>query len=108
VHIFEGLSVPELLEQLQSNHPIDRTDAACALGDRLRAQEIALDESLHAGLLKALADPVPAVRVETAIALSEVQDHRATQILLWAAKRTVTRLDALLALGTMRDPLAVP
>jgi HEAT repeat protein len=97
-----------LLEQLQGSHPKDRTDAACALGDRLRTHEIEFDPQIRLALLKALEDPVPAVRVETAIALSEVQEYLATPILLWAAKRPATRLDALLALGAMRDPSTVP
>lgn len=105
---FDRASVPELVELLRDPGFQRRADAACALGDRLRARELAqLDESAREALHDALEDPVPAVRIEAAIALAEARETRATQVLLDAMQLRSVRLDAIRALGTMHDPTAV-
>ena len=47
------------------------------------------------------------VQLEAAIALAEIQDHRGTPLLIAAIRHKQFRLDALRALGTMNDPVAI-
>jgi HEAT repeat protein len=105
---YDGAPLPVLRELLGSDDPRQRADAACTLGDRLRTHEIAaLERELHERLAALLADAVPMVRFEAAIALAEARDARATPILLGGLSSRVLRLDAIRALGTAGDRAAV-
>ena len=54
-----------------------------------------------------LDDREPFVRFEAAISLAEVQDRRGTPFLLSVIGRRSVRLDAIRALGSMGDPVAI-
>ncbi len=98
-----------LVAHLDDNNPLERADAACALGDRLRTRELrALDAEVQARLVALLRDLDPAVRLEAAIALAEVHDARATDVLLAAIRVRALRLDAIRALGTLGNRSAAP
>lgn len=102
---FDGASLPQLAEWFESDEANTRADAACALGDRLRTQELpGLETSLREKLAKLINDPVRIVQLEAAIALAEVGDRRATPVLLTAIQFRQYRLDAIRALGTLGDP----
>ncbi len=104
---YDGASIPELTELLTSDDPAERADAACALGDRVRAGESAtLEASVADAIAALLTDEVPMVQFESAIALAEVQDRRATALLLISMRYRRFRLDAIRALGTLGDPAA--
>jgi HEAT repeat protein len=104
----DAAPIPTLVEYLEHEDPRLRADAACALGDRVRTREIdGLDGDVCRRLALMLEDEEPFVRFEVAIALAEVQDKRATPVLLGAMHRRSLRLDAIRALGTMRDRVAV-
>lgn len=106
---FDGASIPELVDYIRGEIPELRGDAACALGDRLRTRELhRLDSDVQNMLADLLDDPYPLVRLEAAIALAEVQDSRATRLLLAATRVRQHRLDAIRALGTLGDPEAIP
>jgi hypothetical protein len=105
----DGASLPVLLEYLGSDQPQIRADAACALGDRLRAHELeSLDGPLRERMETLLAEGPFSVRFEAAIALAELQSPLATPVLLEAAQLRTLRLDAIRALGTVGDPSAIP
>ena len=105
----DGASIPTLFDYMHSEHPQLRADAACALGDRLRAREVlALDAPVHAHLVHLLQDANYPVRLEAAIALAEVHDGEALETLLQATSLRTFRLDAMRALGTLGDKRAVP
>ena len=104
----DGASLPELEGLMRSEKPGERAAAACAIGDRLRTQELEkLDSKLEETLASLLDDPATYVRFETAIAMAEIQDFRATPLLLGATRSRSLRLDAIRALGTMGDPKAI-
>lgn len=104
----DGAPIPELVDYLENEDPRLRADAACALGDRVRTRELdGLDAEVRRRLALMLDDKEPFVRFEAAIALAEVHDTRATKLLLGAMEKRSLRLDAIRALGTMRDPVAV-
>ena len=104
----DGASIPELVELMNSEHPGERAAATCAIGDRLRTREIqSIESKTREAMAKLLDDPVTHVRFETAIAMAELQDHRATPLLLGASRSKALRLDAVRALGTMGDPNAI-
>lgn len=106
---FDGASIPVLAELLLAEEAALRADAACALGDRIRANEQdELERPVHEALAALLRDRDPAVRFEAAIALAELQDHRATDVLLRALHNGRVRLDATRALGTLGDRRAIP
>jgi HEAT repeat protein len=106
---FDGASMPVLLDALHSDNPGLRSDAACAIGDRLRARELdALEPAVQQRLVQLLADGVLLVRFEAAMALAEAHDRRATPVLLDATAIRTLRLDATRALGTLGDRGAVP
>ncbi len=108
IAFLDGASLPELRELLDHADPAQRSDAACALGDRLRTHEIdGLEVELQGKLAALLDDPVPMVRFEAAIALAEARDARATPVLLGAMGVRALRLDAVRALGAVGDPQAV-
>ncbi len=101
--------MPVLLEHLQSPNPLERADAACAIGDRLRCKEIhSLDPEVHNTLLMLLKDRVKEVQFEAAITLAQIQDNHALDILLQAMRHRHTRLDAVRALGELKAPEAIP
>ncbi|MBI5510453.1 MAG: hypothetical protein HY903_16980 [Deltaproteobacteria bacterium] len=106
---FDSIALDELQELLAHDDPYLRADAACAIGDRLRTREI---ESLAPPVLQQvgalLADREVAPRVEAAITLAELHDHRATPVLLAALRSRTFRLDAIRALATLGDRSAVP
>ena len=105
----DGASIPELMELMRSDHAGERAAAACAIGDRLRTEEIeTVENPTREMLAQLLDDPTTHVRFETAIAMAELQDFRATPLLLGAARSKALRLDAVRALGTMGDPKAIP
>lgn len=105
---YDGASLPELMELLDSEDASGRADAACAVGDRLRTKELLeLDDAVREKLAERVEDPVPMVKLEAAIALAEVQDRRATALLLDAMRFRQFRLDAIRALGTLGDPAAL-
>lgn len=104
----DGASIPTLLNYMDSEHPQLRADAACALGDRLRAREVqALDPPVQATLVNLLQDKNYPVRLEAAIALAELHDGAALETLLQAISLKTFRLDAMRALGTLGDKRAV-
>lgn len=104
----DGAPMPELLELLASDEPRLRSDAACAIGDRLRTRELAaLEAPLRDRLSALLTDAVPGVRIEAAIALAEAHDPRATEVLIAALRTRSLRLDATRALGASGDARAV-
>jgi HEAT repeat protein len=104
----DAAPIPQLLEYMEHRDPRLRADAACALGDRVRTREIdGLDGDVCGRLALLLEDNEPFVRFEAAIALAEVQDNRATPVLLGAMHRRSLRLDAIRSLGTMGDSNAV-
>jgi len=85
-----------------------RSDAACALGDRLRTRELdELSPTARVKLINLLDDREVMVRFEAAVALAEAHDYRATPLLLGAMRSKAVRLDAIRALGTMGDPSAI-
>ena len=103
----DGASIPTLLEYLGHADASYRCDAACALGDRLRCQEIvAFDAPVQEKLATLLHDAMWGVRLEAAIALAEAHDTRATDTLLEASSIRAFRLDATRALGTLGDRAA--
>src|SRR6187549_1612623 len=105
---FDAAPIPVLVEYLGDEDPSLRADAACALGDRLRSREIhALDPPVVDRIAELLSDEVPIVQFEAAMALAEVPDRRATQLLLLAVRHHMFRLDAIRALGTLGDPTAI-
>ncbi|MEM6531648.1 MAG: HEAT repeat domain-containing protein [Myxococcota bacterium] len=105
---YDGASLPELLELLDSEDTSRRADAACAIGDRLRTKELLeLDGAVREKLAERVDDPVPMVKLEAAIALAEAQDRRATALLLDAMRFRQFRLDAIRSLGTLGDPAAL-
>jgi HEAT repeat protein len=104
----DGASLPALLAMLASDDPRDRADAACAVGDRLRTGEVqGLEPTMQERLAELLADPVPAVCFEAAVALAEARDGRATPVLLLAMGSRHVRLDAIRALGASGDRRAL-
>ena len=104
----DGASIPQLVEFMGSDHPGERAGAACAIGDRLRTKELeTIDETTREALAQLLDDPETHVRFETAIAMAELHDFRATPLLLGASRSKALRLDAVRALGTMGDPKAI-
>ena len=104
----DGASIPELVELMESEHIGERAAAVCAIGDRLRTREIqTVEKPVQEAMAKLLDDSVTHVRFETAIALAELQDFRATPLLLGAMRSKALRLDAIRALGTMGDPDAI-
>lgn len=105
----DGASLPTLLEYLNSDRPQTRADAACALGDRLRAHELeGLDAPWRERLEMLLHDGPFVVRFEAAIALAELHDPCAVTVLLEATQVRSLRLDAIRALGTLGDRSAIP
>ena len=105
---FDGAPIPVLRELLQHESPGMRGDAACALGDRVRAREVTgLDPAVCEEIAALLGDPEPQVRLEAAIALAEIRDRRATDVLISATHARTWRLDAVRALGTLGDPQAI-
>ena len=101
-------SLPVLQDLLTHEDPALRADAVCALGDRIRSgEEKELSLTLRESMGKLLCDGVPLVRLEAAIALAEVQDHRATSVLVSALRHRAFRLDAIRALGKTGDANAV-
>ncbi len=108
VNDLDGAPLPVLLELLSSADPHERADAACSLGDRLRTRELTTLERADADRLAALlADAVPLVRFECAIALAELHDSRALGVLTWGLQRANLRLDAVRALGRLGDARAI-
>lgn len=104
----DGASIPELRELMHSEYLSERAGAACAIGDRLRTDELkTLDGKTHETLATLLDDPATHVRFETAIAMAELHDFRATPLLLGATRSRSLRLDAIRALGTMGDQDAI-
>ena len=104
----DGASIPELMDFMRSDHPGERAGAACAIGDRLRTKEIdAIHPQTQEALATLLDDPETHVRFETAIAMAELHDFRATPLLLGATRSKALRLDAVRALGTMGDEQAI-
>ena len=104
----DGASIPELETLMRSEIPGERAAAACAIGDRMRTHELnTLDAKVQETLAQLLDDPTTFVRFETAIAMAELHDFRATPLLLGATRSRALRLDAIRALGTMGDPLAI-
>lgn len=104
----DGASIPALEALMRSEKPGERAAAACAIGDRLRTQELEkLDAQVQESLACLLDDPATFVRFETAIAMAELHDFRATPLLLGATRSRALRLDAIRALGTMGDQLAI-
>ncbi len=104
----DGASIPELVELMRSEHPGERAAAVCAIGDRLRTREIqGVENPVQEAMAQLLDDSLTHVRFETAIALAELQDFRATPLLLGAMRSKALRLDAIRALGTMGDPTAI-
>ncbi len=104
----DGAPIPVLLELMSSEDAGKRSDAACAVGDRLRTRELdALDPVLSARLGDLLSDPVPVVRFEAAIALAEARDPRAVDVLVGALRSRALRLDATRALGASGDRRAI-
>ena len=100
----DGASLPELAALLGSENPRARADALCALGDRLRTHELSkLEESLVQKLVALLDDTQDEVQLEAAITLAEMQDSRATPILVAALRNKKWRLDAIRALGALGD-----
>jgi HEAT repeat protein len=100
--------MPELAEMLASDDPTLRSDAACAIGDRLRTRELTeLDSPLRERLAGMLGDVVPGVQLEAAIALAEARDPRATDVLVAALRSRALRLDATRALGSSGDARAI-
>jgi HEAT repeat protein len=107
-HELDSAPISVLFGLLMSTEARERSDAACALGDRLRTREVReLDTAVREKLAELLHDKVLAVRIEAAIALAEARDVRATPILLSALHRRELRLDAMRALGTMGDVQAI-
>jgi len=106
---FEGASLSSLAKFLLDPSPQVAGDAACTLGDRLRTGELSGLPSVHRSSLIQLIETAPfPVQLEAAITLAELQDFRGTPLLVEAVSRRQFRLDAILALGTMADPEAVP
>ncbi|MCK5689788.1 HEAT repeat domain-containing protein [Myxococcota bacterium] len=104
----ESASLDELREYFKAEHQVVRADAACAIGDRLRTKELtALEPPLQEELAALLKDDDFLVRLEAAIALAEVHDSRATEILLNAMRLKRFRLDAIRALGVSTDKKAI-
>jgi HEAT repeat protein len=104
---YDGASIPELCDLLKSEAADERADAACALGDRVRCREVtALEPNVVEALVLLLQDEVPLVQFEAAMALAEVHEKRATELLLEATGLKAFRLDAVRALGTLGDPAA--
>lgn len=104
---YDGAPMPELVDLLTSEDPRQRADAACAMGDRVRARELTtLGDEEREALARLLDDSVTSVRFEAAMALAEIHDHRATPVLLEALAKRRVRLDATRALGTLGDPAA--
>jgi len=105
---FEGASPQTLEEFLSHENPEIQKDAACALGDLVRTKELStLSPSCIEALATTLGHANFLVQLEAAIALAEIQDHRGTPLLLAAIRHKQFRLDALRALGTMNDPIAI-
>lgn len=110
-HEYDRASIPTLLGILADDEisPGQRSDAACALGDRLRCKEIpGFDADVMTALESCLTDPVFSVQFEAAIALAEAQNPLATPVLQQACSYRSLRLDAIRALGAGGDQLAVP
>lgn len=106
-HPFDALSVSALREKLRHTHPGIRADAACALGDRLRMHLVdTLDSQIQSNLAELLDDAHALVRFEAAMALAELHDDRALPVLIESLKRPSVRLDAMRAVGTLRNPTA--
>ncbi len=105
---YDGASVPELHELLGHDDPLVQSDAACALGDRLRTGELdTLDPPVIETLRKLIGFPSFIVQFEAAITLAELQDPTATELLLHAIESRRFRLDAIRALGTLGSPRAI-
>jgi len=105
---FDGAPMRDLLDLLQSGMPRQRADAACAIGDRLRARELAgLEDEERRVLVALLDDEAFGVRFEAAMALAEAREPKATPLLLEALHSRRLRLDATRALGTLGDAAAV-
>ncbi len=105
---FDGVSIPSLSEYLGHDDARIRSDAACALGDRLRTRAVeVLDAPVLDEIATLLVDREPFVRFEAAIALACAQDRRGTAVLLAAIRNRSLRLDATRALGTMGDRAAI-
>jgi len=105
---YDGASVPELHELLGHQDPLVQSDAACALGDRLRTGELdTLDAPVIETLRELIAFPSYIVQFEAAITLAELQETAATQLLLNATESRRFRLDAIRALGTLGNPEAI-
>jgi len=105
----EGASLPELTEYLASEDARLRSDAACALGDRIRSRELKeVSIELREKVASLLKDAEPSVRFEAAITLAELHDNRARDMLLEGLTSRHVRLDATRALGTLGDASAAP
>ncbi|MEK7703766.1 MAG: HEAT repeat domain-containing protein [Myxococcota bacterium] len=105
---FDGATLRELMDLFASEVPRERANAACAIGDRLRARELDVLGAEECGALaQLLEDATKGVRFEAAMALAEAHDRRATQVLLDSLSSRRVRLDATRALGTLGDPAAV-
>ena len=105
---FDGASVPELHELMHHQDPLIQSDAACALGDRLRTRELdTLDNPVVETLRALIGSKSFIVQFEAAITLAELQDHTATELLLHASQSRRFRLDAIRALGTLGNPAAI-
>lgn len=106
---FDAASLSELEALLLGDDVQLRADAATALGDRLRTQELAeLPHAMRELIASLLDDATPMVRFEAAMTLAEAHDRRATALLMSASTTRRFRLDAVRALGTMGDVRAVP
>jgi HEAT repeat protein len=104
----DGAPLPVLVELMSSPEAGERSDAACAVGDRLRSRELLeLEGPVREHLAGLLRDPVGTVRFEAAMALAEAQDPRATEVLIAALSSRTLRLDATRALGASGDRRAV-
>jgi HEAT repeat protein len=106
---FDTASLAELEALLLGDDAQLRSDAATALGDRLRTHELdELPADLRELLVTLLDDATPMVRFEAAVTLAEAHDRRATTLLMSASETHRFRLDAVRALGAMGDTRAIP